>query len=1032
MESVQAYLSDIRISIVLGMDSCESFQHEVYELSEIELMRTAESCRQGRHKKRTLSELLPRFIFHCFEQGIIVHRQEENRTELNQESAESASFKQVDCMDEHSSSSPNSTLGIFSGNSMNWDLMDEILYQGWADNDGEFSFLQQGPSTTNALYDHPSLYMPFMGSNNWSIASNQQDYQEETERHCQGNPPLDYPKSMELVRTEPHVEDSVVTSTSLLHSTGYRVEAAGLGVECQMVPRVNQMTSCSVKERAMQVVRYLQKFIQYKDSLIQIWLPMEKEGKKVLATIDQPYFVNPSCKSLASYRNVSIAYHFQVEQDAKLSVGFPGRVFLEKLPEWTPDVCLFRSEEYPRKDHALQHNIKGSLALPFFNQGSETCLGIVEIVTTTLKISYRQEREDICKALKAVNLRSSEDFFSPGAKTFNGLNQVAVPEISNIVQSVCNAYRLPLALTWALCGRQGKSGRQQFPEKFSACISTVDSACFLADRDFSGFHMASSEQNIILGQGIVGRAFTTKKQCFANDTTSFSKKDYPLAHHATIFGLHAAIAIPLRSISTGLVEFVLELFLPTDCKDTKEQKKMWDALPIAIQQVCWSLQVVMDKELDIGENQSFESSLLKQPPLDESSWISRMVEDQKKSKSFCVTWGYPKEPKAEFKMITQWDDSVAELDHKQVISELGKFQQNYRSASNSEGDGVSSAFGRRLSFGGRKTGKKRRTKTDIQTISLEVLRQYFAGSLKDAAQSLSVCPTTLKRICRQHGITRWPSRKIKKVDHSLRKLQQVIDTVQGAKGSIQIESFYSAFPELSCAKLSSHAPSSSFRGSDNSKHSDSPPDDTIFSGTASKSHSSSCSRSSCSSNCCSARAQQHVATAITGSSNGNGALLAETSNGVLKRTCSSELAELYSLNNEGELDFLLRSHGHNTGTTSEQIHQSVLETPTQFGQSLRGGGVFRVKAVFGDEKVRFFLQPNWGLRNLQQEIGKRFQIDDFTGIELKYMDDDGEWIRLTCDGDLEDCKETHKFCRSNTIKISLHKYSSAFVCQGSC
>ncbi|KAJ6778811.1 PROTEIN NLP8 [Salix koriyanagi] len=459
-------------------------------------------------------------------------------------------------MDEHSSSSPNSTLGIFSGNSMNWELMDEILYQGWAENDGEFSFLQQ-PQTSRIII------------------------RKKAERHCHGNPPLDYPKSMELVQTESQVEDSVVTSTSVLHSSGYRVETAGLGVEWQMAPRVIPMTSFSVKERAMHVVRYLQKFIEYKDSLIQIWLPMEREGKTVLATIDQPYFVNQSCKSLASYRNVSTAYHFQVEQDARLSsVGFPGRVFLEKLPEWTPDCNI---------------TLKGLSHSPFFNQGSETCLGIVEIVTTTLKISYRQELEDICRALKAVNLRTSEDFCSPGAKTFNGLNQGAVSEISEIVQSVCKAYRLPLALTWALCGRQGKSGRQQFSEKFGACISTVDSACFLADRDFSGFYMASSEQNIILGQGIVGRAFTAKKQCLANDITSFSKKDYPLAHLATIFGLHGAMAIPLRSISTGLVEFVLELFLPKDCRDAKEQKRMWDVLPSAIQQVCWSLQVVMDK-----------------------------------------------------------------------------------------------------------------------------------------------------------------------------------------------------------------------------------------------------------------------------------------------------------------------------------------------------------------------------------------------------------------------------------------------------
>jgi len=322
------------------------------------------------------------------------------------------------------------------------------------------------------------------------------------------------------------------------------------------------------------------------------------------------------------------------------------------------------------------------------------------------------------------------------SQTCNRLNQAAVPEISDIVKSVCKTYRLPLALTWALCSRQGKSGRQQFPERFSSCISTVDSACFLADRGFSGFHMASFEQYLFLGQGIVGRAFTTQKQCFTNDITSFSKKDYPLAHHAKIFGLHAAIAIPLRSISTGLVEFVVELFLPKDCQETEEQKKMWDLLPIVLKQFCRSLQIVMDKELYIGENKSFESSSSKEAPPDESSWIARMVEAQKKGKSCIVTWDYPKEPKEEFKTIIHWDDTAVEIDQKQVISELGQLQQHSRPNINIEGDGVSFAFGGRRSLGSTKIGKKRRTKTEIQTISLGVLRQYFAGSLNDAAQSL--------------------------------------------------------------------------------------------------------------------------------------------------------------------------------------------------------------------------------------------------------------------------------------------------------
>ena len=322
------------------------------------------------------------------------------------------------------------------------------------------------------------------------------------------------------------------------------------------------------------------------------------------------------------------------------------------------------------------------------------------------------------------------------SQTCNRLNRAAVPEISDIVKSVCKTYRLPLALTWALCSRQGKIGRQQFPERFSSCISTVDSACFLADRGFSGFHMASFEQYLFLGQGIVGRAFTTQKQCFTNDITSFSKKDYPLAHHAKIFGLHAAIAIPLRSISTGLVEFVVELFLPKDCQETEEQKKMWDLLPIVLKQVCRSLQIVMDKELHIGENKSFESSPSKEAPPDESSWIASMLEAQKKGKSCIVTWDYPKEPEEEFKTIIHWDDSAVEIDQKQVISELGRLQQHSRPNINIEGDGVSFAFGGRRSLGSTKAGKKRRTKTEIQTISLGVLRQYFAGSLNDAAQSI--------------------------------------------------------------------------------------------------------------------------------------------------------------------------------------------------------------------------------------------------------------------------------------------------------
>lgn len=273
----------------------------------------------------------------------------------------------------------------------------------------------------------------------------------------------------------------------------------------------------------------------------------------------------------------------------------------------------------------------------------------------------------------------------------------------------------------------------------------------------------------------------------------------------------------------------------------------------------------------------------------------------------------------------------------------------------------------------------------------------------------AVCPTTLKRICRQHGITRWPSRKIKKVNHSLKKLQRVIDSVQGTEGTIKLGSFYASFPELS-PKISGDGPSSS-KQSDPPKQTDHQPDINIDSSaaTTSNSPSASCSRSSPSTTSCSTGANMD-STTIPASSSRNDQTIEDPFK-LLKRARSH--AELHVPPTK-EPQILARSHSHKSF--------GELPLPNFQGQYLQDGLIFKVKATFGAEKIRLVLQPTWGFADLRQEIAKRFSID-VGEIDLKYLDDDREWVLLTCDADLEECMDVYRTSQGHTIRISVHPAS---------
>nr|POE45363.1 protein nlp5 [Quercus suber] len=766
---------------------------------------------------------------------------------------------------ENGFSAPGTILGALPNSAMELDLFDENFQDRcWLEATEGLELLLQSPSSSGSVLGPSFVWSALEARDNLSLNPSQTSNQDEAQR-----PLPDESQERSLVNAVSLGQNTVdVVAGCSSESENIVIKGPKLGRRLWIAPNMNQGLTYCVEERLMKAIEYVREFTSGKDVLIQLRR------------------IRRRCWDMLS------------------------RAFLGKVPEWTPDVRFFTKDEYFRIVHAQLYDVRGTLALPIFELGSSNCVGVIEVVMTAQQTKYGPELESVCKALEAVDLRSFDALSTENLKACPKSYQAALPEIQEVLRFACKTHRLPLAQTWVPCIQQGKVGCRHSNENYIYCVSTVDRACIVADPNMQEFHEACSEHHLLKGEGIVGEAFKTNQPRFSSDITSLSKTEYPLSHHARLFGLHAAVAIHLRSIHTGTDDFVLEFFLPTDCRDPEEQKNVLNSLSHIIQQVCQSLQVVTDKELEEDTN------------LPECSMHGE-----------------------------------------------GNFP----------------------SVGKAKAGEKRHTKAE-KTIPLEVLQQYFAGSLKDASKSIGVCPTTLKRICRQHGINRWPSRKIKKVGHSIKKLQLVIDSVEGASGALQIDSFYTKFPKLASPNLSGTNPFSA------SKLSDHPqpillPEGGIFSPqtAASKSSYSSCSQSSSSTHaptrnvvCCK--------DPIVGENFSDSALQRITSE-----------AELHASSQAPKLQPKLES------LKSFNEHPSAENFPP----------LQKLKVTYGDEKIRLRMKNNWGYKDLLLEIACRFNIDDISRFDVKYLDDDSEWVLLTCDDDLEECIDICRSSQSDTIKLAL-------------
>ena len=383
----------------------------------------------------------------------------------------------------------------------------------------------------------------------------------------------------------------------------------------------------------------------------------------------------------------------------------------------------------------------------------------------------------------------------------------------------------------------------------------------------------------------------------------------------------------------------------------------------------------------------------------------------------------------------------------------------------------------------------------------------------------AVCPTTLKRICRQHGISRWPSRKINKVSRSLKKLQGVIDSVQGAEGALRINALTgdittAAVPAAGVADPTSrdaaraqgnwsvswstpslHACDSEHKvgggtllvpkEEDRRRHDPCSPQSvlmSIFSSPAGKSTRqwqtngndsgpvSSLSPGSnstvgtgdaaifevCKHNRDLPTATSQKTSPLAGSldikvspssttgSRGSGMLETKTQYGceilvsddvsaqaTMEDGCATvgniEPVHVSSITHSKDGEEVIGRAGLSNSDSPHFGSSTAQGTSDCSSPSSEGnpssqtktwpthGDVVTIKVTYGQDTVRFKLASDKTYTDLREEVNRRLKLAGT--FDLKYLDDDEEWMLLACDADLRECIEVMRASRRNAIKL---------------
>ncbi|KAM0040671.1 putative transcription factor Nin-like family [Helianthus debilis subsp. tardiflorus] len=431
--------------------------------------------------------------------------------------------------------------------------------------------------------------------------------------------------------------------------------------------------------------------------LVQFWSPRGVGKHQMLTTIDQPFGLGVASEELCFYRRESEHQTFLVDKDhEEEDVSPPARVFRRGLPEWTSDITEYETKDFPQQDCAIRCKLHGYLALPVFDSTTGSCVGVLEILTSVKYMCYAFEVQQIHKALQAENLTSPHVFDYPTFKVPSERRQNELDKICDILKVVCDIHSLPLAQTWAVSPTSSYVSHNKVIKK---TCSSFDTRC-------------------------IG------KVCMSTAALPFHVRDLGLWHFRKACGEQHL------DKSRGFVGKALLDRRSYYCQDVTElSEEEYPLVHYARMNGLTSCFTIFLHSVEGDDEDDYVLEFFLQLGNKDSRHVVNLVQTLKQR--VAVALGFQLDSES-------LSANVAKTDLANVPSQRSPKHIYPNKQECIITDNVSM----------QKTKQSRKRKID--SLTMETVEQHIGKPLGQTAEILGVSRSTLKRFCREHGISSWP------------------------------------------------------------------------------------------------------------------------------------------------------------------------------------------------------------------------------------------------------------------------------------